>query len=549
MIETIEVDFGALERHGIYRDIQVAYQKTVDAGVPIAAGRVKVEIDEILVTDGDGRPLALQVGRGDRVRIRIGDPDRTISGRQTYVVRYRLERGLGFFDDHDELYWQATGTEWPVPILATTATVNIPAGNPADTGWGAWCYAGWYESTDSSRCTAEVVGAGTFRFAAHGLDPGEGLTVVASFPKGIVAAPTALEETAGAIGLWWPASLPLLALGFMTWLWNTRGREPSKRSVMPDWKVPGDLRPGPAGTLWDQSADMDDVVATILDLGVRGLLRIREVPPAGLLGVVDDESFTGKLLRTLGVTKTDWQLERISSAGEEALARSERLVLDGIFEGADSRRMSELSNDFYKHLPRIHKELYDEAVEQGLFTRNPNTVRRWYVAGGLSVLLLGGIVGALIQNILLAGTLVLSGIIVVAFARAMPARTAKGARKWEQLRGLEEYVRRAEKLELETRHAPEKTAELFEEILPYAVALDVSDLWVKQFEPVLASQPPNWYVGARVGHFSAGSFSSSLSGFQTAATRTLGSSPGSSSGSGGGGSVGGGGGGGGGGSW
>ena len=549
VVETIDVDFGSLERHGIYRDIQVSYQKTVDAGLPISAGRIRVDLDRLLVADGDGQPLPTSVERGDRVRVRIGDPNRTISGRQTYVISYSLERGLGFFDDHDELYWQATGTDWPVPILEATATVSVPAGDRNAAGWGAWCYAGWYESSDSSRCTAAVAGEGTFRFAVRGLDPGEGLTVVAGFPKGIVPEPTALEETGRVVGLWWPVGLPFLFLGFMAWLWNTRGRDPAKRSVVPDWRVPTDLRPGQAGTLWDQSADMDDVVAIILDLGVRGFLRIREVPPDGMLAGVDDGSFTGKLLRTLGITKTDWLLERIRVADEGPLTTSESLVLDGIFDRADFRQMSDLNNDFYKQLPKIHEALYEEAVEKGLFTRNPGTVRSLYLGGGLVVSVLGVAIGVVTQNVLLAGALLLSGVIVAAFAQAMPARTARGARKWQHLRGLEEYVRRAEKMDLEARHAPEKTTELFEEILPYAVALDVSDLWVAQFEPVLASQSPNWYVGSHPGHFSAGSFSRSLSGFRTAATRTLGSSPGSSSGSGGGGSVGGGGGGGGGGSW
>ena len=331
VVETIEVDFGPLERHGIYRDIQVSYQKTVDAGVPVSAGPIRVDVDRILVADGGGQPLVTSVERGDRVRIRIGDPNRTISGRQTYVISYRLERGLGFFEDHDELYWQATGTDWPVPILEATATVTIPAGDRNAEGWGAWCYAGWYESSDSSRCTATVAGAGTFRFAVRGLDPGEGLTVVAGFPKGIVPEPTTLEETGRVVGLWWPASLPLLFLGFMTWLWNSRGREPAKRSVVPDWRVPADLRPGSAGTLWDQSADMRDVVAIILDLGVRGFLRIREVPSDGLLRGVDDDSFAGKLLHTLGFTKTDWDLERIKITGEESLV----LCSQSLFRFAD----------------------------------------------------------------------------------------------------------------------------------------------------------------------------------------------------------------------
>ena len=117
----------------------------------------------------------------------------------------------------------------------------------------------------------------------------------------------------------------------MTWLWNSRGREPAKHSVVPDWRVPADLRPGSAGTLWDQSADMRDVVAIILDLGVRGFLRIREVPSDGLLRGVDDDSFAGKLLHTLGFTKTDWDLERIKITGEESLV----LCSQSLFRFAD----------------------------------------------------------------------------------------------------------------------------------------------------------------------------------------------------------------------
>ncbi len=127
--------------------------------------------------------------------------------------------------------------------------------------------------------------------------------------------------------------------------------------------------------------------------------------------------------------------------------------------------------------------------------------------------------------------------------------TREGSKRWAELKGLEEYIKRAEKLELEMHQGPTKDVKLFETLLPYAVALDVSEIWVKQFGPVLASEPPSWYVGNAMTGFNVNRFSQSLTSFQTAATRTMGSSPGSSSGSGGGGSVGGGGGGGGGGSW
>lgn len=548
--EQIDVDFGPLQKHGIYRDIPITYRKTLDAGMQVAAGKVKVDIDRISVTDGAGEDLGLQVTRGTDARLRIGDASRTVTGTQRYIIHYRLARGLGFFEDHDELYWQVTGARWPVPILKSHATVTLGVDAPADVlPWEAWCYAGWPDSNDNSRCTAEASGKGTWEFSAGRLDPGEGLTMVASFPKEIILAPTETEAIMTSLGVVWPLGVPMVMLGFMTWLWRTRGREPEQGSVVPYWKVPKDLRPGPAGTLWDQSSDMNDIVATLLDLTVRGFVRISEVAPDGLLGAVDQEGFAGKLLKKLGLTQTDWELERINPSGESGLASYESLVLDGVFEGSTTRRMSDLNNDFYKQVPKIHKALYETVVAEGLFNSNPQKTRVTYGVLGVVIIAAGLAIGAALGNGVLVAGGVLSGIVVLVFARVMPARTLKGAKQWEQLRGLEEYVRRAEKLELEMSQGPERTTQLFEEVLPFAVALRVSDIWVKQFGPILASNPPTWYVGGTPGQFNMTNFSNGLNGFQSAATRTMGSSPGSSSGGGGGGSVGGGGGGGGGGSW
>ena len=173
MVERIAVDFGTLQRHGIYREIPVRYRKVIRQGLPLE-GRVNVDLDLEQVTDGRGRKLQTKVDRGDRVRIRIGDPNRTITGRQTYVIHYRLGSGLGFFEDHDELYWQVTGTEWPVPILRASAAVTLPPAEAwamRDTGgWSAWCYAGWAESSSDQRCRATVVDAGRYRFETGRLE-------------------------------------------------------------------------------------------------------------------------------------------------------------------------------------------------------------------------------------------------------------------------------------------------------------------------------------------------------------------------------------------
>jgi hypothetical protein len=539
-VERIAVDFGRLQRHGIYREIPVRYRKVVREGLPLE-GRVKVDLDLEEVTDASGRKLQTKVERGDRVRIRIGDPNRYVTGRQTYVIHYRLGSGLGFFEDHDELYWQVTGTEWPVPILQATASVTLPPAEAWEArdaeGWSAWCYAGWFESTSGERCTATLVDAGRYRFETGRLDAGEGLTLVAAFPKRVVRAPGGAEKVARAVATWWPAALPFAALFLMLGLWGTRGREPSAGSAVPNWRPPDGLPPGAAGTLVDQRADMDDVVATLLDLAVRGYVRIREVAPGGVMGLVEEGSFTGKALRTLGLYKNDWQLERTEKPTADGdLTHYEGRVLHRVFEGDT--------------IPEIRDGMYDHLVRKKLFRQNPDTVRKIYRWAGIGGLVLGGGLGAQTENWILGIGIALAGLVVLVFSSFMPAMTLEGARRWREVKGLEEYIRRAEKAELEFSQAPEKTTQLFETLLPYAVALDVSDIWVDQFAAVLAASPPTWYAGTTYGSgFSGDGFRSGLADFQSAATRTMGSSPGSSSGVGGGGSVGGGGGGGGGGSW
>jgi hypothetical protein len=553
VVERIDVDFGSLQRHGIFRDIPVRYRKVVAPGLPLSAGKMSVDLDVLSVVDASGRKLDTKVTRGSNLRIRIGDADETVTGKQSYVIHYTLGSGLGFFPDHDELYWQVTGTEWPVPILHASANVTIATTAAAaasdSAGWSAWCYAGWAESSSSERCKASFRGAGEYSFESGRLEPGEGLTLVAAFPKGIIAAPTALEKAASVAATWWPVILPPLVLLFMVTLWWRNGREPAAGSIVPVWRPPEGVPPGAAGALADQKAGMDDVVATLLDMAVRGYVTIHEVQLGGPLGIASGDSFMAKTLRSIGIGDTDWELRRTDKPADGALEAFEQSVMDGVFEGAPCRRMSDLHNEFYKHLSDIKGEIYAFLVEKGFFPKSPQSVRARYMIFGVLALVLGFALAIGLQNAVLGFALGFTGVIMFAFSNAMPKKTLAGARAWRDLEGLKEYIRRAEKSQLEFSQGPERTTKLFETLLPYAVALDVSDIWVRQFGPVLVSSPPTWYTGSNPGSFDVRHFQSGIGDFQSAAAKTLGSSPGSSSGSGGGGSVGGGGGGGGGGSW
>ena len=554
VIERIEVDFDGLERHGIYRTIPVVYKRQVSADVPLSAGRVRFSLDVRQVTDAAGNPIPHEISGIQEKEIRIGDPERTVSGRQTYVIDYALSGGLGFFEEFDELYWQVTGTRWPVPIEHASATVLLPsdlASAFADSApWQARCYAGGPESTSGAGCTAAYEPPGTYRFETVGtLIAGQGLTLAAGWPKGLIPPPPVTQRAQDALLRWGPLSIPFLVAAALLALWRRHGKEPPIGSVAPQWRPSDELRPGTAGALADQRADMDDVIATILDLAVRGYVRIVEVPPEIPFGV-DPGTLAGKILGGVAGRKQDWELVRLKTGEEAGLREFERLTLDGFFEGATTRRLSDLKNDFYKRLPGIRDALYRELVARKLFARSPSKTRTLWMVLGAIVLAAGlglGILALAFGYWAVLPAMIVSGLLVLLFGWHMPAMTAAGARVRREVEGLEEYIRRAEKQEIEFRDAPERTPELFSALLPYAVALDVSDLWVRQFDGLL-TEPPAWYAGSMHG-FSSGGFNQSLASFQSAAASTLQSSPGGSSGSGGGGSVGGGGGGGGGGSW
>src|SRR5262249_27895958 len=118
--ETIEYDFGSANKHGIFRKIPARFRYD-DANDRI------YPIDNVTVTmDGGSVPLDRSSKDGYQI-FKIGDPDRTVTGRHTYAIGYTVRGALNHFNDHEELYWNVVGDEWPVPIGAASATVTGPA--------------------------------------------------------------------------------------------------------------------------------------------------------------------------------------------------------------------------------------------------------------------------------------------------------------------------------------------------------------------------------------------------------------------------------------
>ncbi len=547
--EAFDVDFRNLQRHGLYRDLLYRFQ--YDA----AHDRIyRIRLGGVTDAEGHAQPVATTT-EGGRYRFRIGDANRTISGRQRYRLRYGITGALNGFPDHDELYWNATGT-WPVSIAATAVLVTAPPGSIERVD----CFEGRAGST--ARCKAIVSGNDATFTATRPLADGEQMTIVAGLRKGAVAEPApilvarprtlpqffdrtpwlvglALAGFAAAVGgiggLWWRIGRDRRYIS-VHYLSNDPREERvplfGSDQIAVEFQPPDKMRPAQMGLLFDERADTLDVTATIVDLAVRGYLKITEHHRTGLSALF---------------SKPYYELERLKEADVELL-EYEQLLLNGLFRSSTTVELSKLKGTFFEDLQKAKKALYADGVSRGWFPRNPNTVRNLWRAVGIFV---GGGGGALTVFLGsrwgagLAGLPVLAGgLLLAAVAGAMPRRTAAGREATRRALGFARYIKTAE----QHQQAFAERANIFTAYLPYAVVMKCVEKWANAFKDIdLRQATVGWYSGGPPV-FDAGSFSSSLAGFSSSMSSAI--TPGGSGASGfSGGSSGGGGGGGGGGSW
>ena len=575
--ERIQYDFGDTPHHGITREIpdRFHYDDRYDRSEPISGIKVTA-------TDASAKT---KVGRnGADAEIRIGDADKTITGSHLYTISYLVRGALNNFPDHVELYWNAIGTEWSVPIEEASARVSAPAAIQR-----VACFAGPLGSNLS--CSRSSVEGDTATFAQPGgLNASEGLSVVVAIPPGAVPTPAPILKERFSLSRAFavtPASLGLTALAallFFGWigrlLW-TRGRDVRyagsvvdasyggsegerrvalfERGAVPvEYQPPEGIKPGQVGTLVDESANPLDVTASIVDLGVRGYLRIEEIPKKHFWG------------------KPDWWLIQLRVPDEELL-RYERTLLSGLFEDASDEdlaeastaperpdlppgtprhdgiaavKLSKLKTKFVSRLRDVEDQLYTDSVERGWFSMRPDKVRVTWHGRAIGLLVLGGVLTFALAKLthfgLVGIPVALSGIFLLFGAHAMPRRTAKGTAMVRRIQGFRTYIETAEVQEAKFQ----EQENLFSRYLPYAIVFGAVEKWAQRFEG-LDQQAANvgWYAGSHP--FTAVGFSQAMDSFTVTTSGTISSTPSSSGGSGfgGGGSSGGGGGGGGGGSW
>jgi uncharacterized membrane protein YgcG len=553
--EQIAYDFGTEERHGIFRDLPVRfrYDDRHDRVYPLQV---------LDVSGSPATPVQYTLEDVDNtLRIRIGDPDRTISGQHDYTIVYRVEGTLNGFPDHDELYWNAIGADWEVPIEQASVTVTAPAaiGQVA-------CYAGPVGSTRS--CTASEPDGRTAAFATTGLGPKEGVTVVVGFPTGVVPTPRPVLEERSSLARAFSATPATLAMAggvllvvllVLGWLFGVVGRDRrtddplgSLAGAMVEAVPPEGIRPAQAGLLVDEVVNPVAIPATLVDLAVRGYLRIEDDAP-------DDWE------------KFDWRLVKLKTA-DKNLLDYERVLFDGLFASRGGRRakvedavrLSELQQDFYHRFRLVRSRLYQDAVQRGWFSDYPDEVQQRWVKRGRVVTVVGVGLTALAAWLtdygLVALPILLAGPALMLGARWMPRRTPMGAELLRRVNGFRAYLQTAGADRADALHA-----DRFSPDLPYAIVFGLTEQWARTVELVGAPPQTPWFYsrgpypphrfGARMGLFSSSSAASlttpppppAVSGSSGLGSGDAGSWGGGSWG--GGGSSGGGGGGGGGGSW
>ncbi len=589
--ETISYAFDTSQapRRGILRAITVR-QRVADRADVFRA----YAISQISASSPSGAAADVTPeDRGGVVVIRIGNPNRTVRASETYVLRYHLAHVANPIADQAtaELYYNVFKDD-QVPKTSVEVQVSGPA---AATDVRCW------RGPGSAPCQRADSGSPA-RFSAPNLGIDEDLTIAAQYPRaafgdlapdlrrGTVEGGQLMDETPAKALVF--ATLaggllaPLLAFGGMAALVATRGRDEWYAGLTPgltpgatqrlsrpgaaasgipeipgpdpgtglvtdapvtrtqpgtfavQFTPPAGVQPGLVGTIVDESADTVDVSASVVDLAVRGYLRIEEIDSGGTF------------------RRTEWQLTALqpdpATAGPP-LRPYEEALLAGLFRDGSPVVLSQLKNHFAQTLASVKSLMYDEALQRQWFRRSPDSARNGWRALGFLLIGLGGAVAFFYGrssglNDLAAGLslpfgsgwvlglgVALAGFIVQLFGGRMAAKTAEGSAVLAQSMGFRRYLETAEAGQIRW----EEAQEIFSRFLPYAIVFGVAERWAGVFQQVAASAAaagqvvvmPDWYIYHGTTFPDFGSITSAVDSFATAASGTFAATPGSSGGS------------------
>jgi uncharacterized membrane protein YgcG len=524
--ETIQVRAeGQQIRRGIYRDYPTDYKDNLGNDYEVLYEPKSV------TRNGDFESMMSEKIRNG-VRTYFGRADRFLApGIHTYTYTYHAGRMLGFFDDRDELWWNVTGRGWAFPIDEASATIRFDFDVPAD-GLELNAWQGPFRSDEPAVAALDDAGHPRFR-ATRILPPGQELSVSVRWPKGLVTEPSRMQRLTWLLtdNVNLLVALAGLAamLGYYIPVWQSYGKDPEPGVIFTRYQPPRGYSPASLRYIGNMGYDNETMTAGVVSLAVKGYLRIDE----------DDGDHT---------------LVRNHLVGDEApLAAGERELLAALFEEGDSIELDNENHEILGGARSAHKKSLKRDYH-----------KRYFRTNGLLNLppLLIGIATSVVAvamgpSVLVIATIIAMLVALIMFAIFLKQPTAVGRALLDESEGFREYLEIAEKDELNLRNPPEKTPQLFESYLPFALALGVEQQWAEKFAAIFASLrgpndsawQPAWYNGSSWNSIDLGSSMSSVSdGLGNSISSSV-TPPGSSSSGGGGGFSGGGGGGGGGGGW
>lgn len=459
------------EWHGIHRTIPIEY--------PGPNGtNYELFLDVKSVTDGAGAKLKYDSSITSRSRdLKIYIPS-AVDATRTVEIIYAVRNGTRFFKDYDEFYWNVTGNDWPVPIDHASATVTFP--ESAVGSLRAQSFTGVYGSTGHD-ASANVEGATATFETNNPLPMRGGLTIDVYLPQGILEAPSALTKLFWFIGGNPIVFLPPVTLAVMFTLWWYKGRDPDPgMSVAPMYEPPAGISPAEAGTLLDDTIHPRDITSTMVDLAVRGYIKIEETAEKVLVFTHKDYIF--HLLKP----QTTWDAD---------LAPHERVMLENIFAGGQETRLSSLKNRFYTAVPVIRQDIMSQLKNKGIYLVDPESANGYSIVAAIGIVAFFGVLQYLgwANFINSAPLLIVCGAIAAViwwlFARVMTAKTVKGAKTQIAVMGFQEFMNRVDADRLKVM--PPTT---FEKYLAFAMALGVEHHWAQAFAGIV-KDPPQWYVG------------------------------------------------------
>jgi hypothetical protein len=517
-------------------------------------GSKKLSVEILAVTDEDGQPLHTEETSADggwTRRLRISIPGEG-SGDRRIAIRYRVANAIHFVNAGksvgalDEVRWNLIGNS-DMPFDSVHARVVLPAGaRPTFTT----VYTGPNGSAATDAATRKNRNEVSFTLP-RGLAPHQAVTLSVSFPFGYIHRKPSSSLWARLVSVlsWWPLLIPLIVFLFAFRTWDKNGRDPKENSSVVRYEPVDGISPAGLGKLvaGERKPSMRLLAATLVDLAIRGFVRIEETSPNVLVALTKDVRAIAQSMLHGDSASVDYIVHFVRPRSEwKGLKWHEERLLDGLVNAApsdgiekrDSVRISMLSNKFYVSVPEIIQAIQFELVAKDYYRKRPGGVNlKWIVYASIP-LLVGGVVGKsvgalmdlawvqifdeppanawvpLSDNKFLLGML-LSTLILIGFASIMPSRTVAGARAREAGLGFKEYLGRVGTM---------PSVELFERYLPYAIAFGVQSSWSRVFENVYVTAP-TWYKSPMGQDFSATSFGHRISELCISAASSMSASP------------------------